>query len=278
MADSGALQREAGQPSSAAAGRASAFASPRYYACLLLVGLSALATHLLAGVLRAYFEKQALPLKAALYRLDAAKLAPYERAARQPDPLGEELLDSLGTREYLNWILVDPRLTPTDPAYMARVFITYYTGQPDMVPHEPRECMQAAGWDLVSEERFEIELTPPGGPPVQTPIAVLGFEPPGAAGQPEDRRPRLHVMYFFNANGRFATDRTGVRVAVANLMDRFAYYAKVEISFQDERGARLASRPESEAALRRLLPRLMRTLWEDHLPDWAAATGRPAAQ
>lgn len=249
--------------SRAAASPSPGFASGRYYVCLGLLAATALGTHLGASWLEAYFEKLPLPLKAPLYRMEAAALAPYVLAPAQSPPLSDELVESLGTKEYLDWQLVDPRLQPDDPAYHVRLFITYYTGQPDMVPHEPRECMQAAGWRLVTEDRFELDLVR-DGLPCNIPVAILGFEPAGVS---EDA-PRMHVMYFFSANGQYVTTRTGVRRAVAGLWDKYAYYAKLEVAFTDASRTRFADAETSRAALRRLAPHLMEVLWRDHLPDW----------
>ena len=80
----------------------------------------------------------------------------------------------------------------TESDHLATIFVSYYTGQPDMVPHEPRECQQAAGWELTYEERHEVTLLGPDGNPVDVPLAVLGFDPPGGSGGS-----RRTVLFFF---------------------------------------------------------------------------------
>ncbi len=63
----------------------------------------------------------------------------YELHGRQPPPLNDELIANLGTEEYLQWNVVDRTLPPSDPASTCLLFVTYNTGKPDMVPHNPRE-------------------------------------------------------------------------------------------------------------------------------------------
>ena len=72
------------------------------------------------------------------------------------------------------------------------------------------------------------------------------------------------------------TTRTGVRAAVSNLWDRYAYYCKIEISFVNDAMLKRADRAQSVAATEQLLRKLMPVLWDDHFQDWEALkTGAP---
>ena len=87
-------------------------------------------------------------------------------------------------------------------------------------------------------------------------------------------------MYFFYANGRYVTTRSAVRLAIHDPADRYAFYMKLELSFTDASGRRMATEDQTVAAARRLLEKLMPILWRDHLPDWEAlkqAAGGPPA-
>jgi len=233
--------------------------------CLAILLAGAASIPLVAQLANAYLRKLPLPLKRPLHELDPARLAPdYVLRPLQPDPLPDTLLEQLGTREYLNWYLIDQTRPPWDPTRMVHVFITYHTGQPDLVPHNPRECLPASGWDLIDEHQIVVSVPHPNGDIAHIPLAVLEFAPPRGGNR------RLTVLFFFYANGRYATTRTAVRLAVSNLSDRYAYYSKIELSFSDERERRLADREASEQAAKRLLRRLMPVLWEDHYPDWEA--------
>jgi len=264
--------RAADSSSPAGARAARSLASPRYWVCLAILLLTAAGMQGAAGWFKAYLHKERLELRRPLYQLDATRLLPeYEPHPIQPAALDEETRASLGADDYLDLLLVDRRRPKTDPTHLARVFVTYFTGQPDMVPHNPKECLGAGGWRLKAESQTEVQV-PRGGWNVRIPVSVLQFEPPSPRNviQTGSEVPRLSVLFFFYANGRYVTTRAGVRSAVHHPWDRFAYYAKVEVSFSDETRSRWASAAESTAAVGPLLQKLMPGLWEDHFQDWEA--------
>ena len=249
--------------------------SPRYHACVAILLLTAVGMQLAAGVSDGYFRKSALPLKRPFDALDQAKLLPEYKPHRvQPPPLEPELIENLGTEEYLQWNLVDQQCNRADPTALAQLCITYHTGQPDLVPHNPEQCRAAAGMSLAGRGAMEVSVPGADGVERKIPISVLEFELPrrrglvarvGARGGQ-----RQFVAYFFYTNGRYVTSRTGVRLAVSNLWDRYAYYSKIEVSFSDHTLRKLANREQTVAATRRLLRKLMPILWEDHYQSWEA--------
>ena len=251
--------------------------SARYLTCVGLLIVSAATMQILAAKMRWFLNKEALPLKKPLSLLDQSKLLPdYRLAAIQPPPLEEDLIENLGTREYLNWYLEDRRRSPNDPTFLARLFITYYTGKPNLVPHNPKECLAAGGWALVGERIERFVLPGPDDGVVRIPVSVLEFEPP-ARGSVFDTGgsdvPKLTVVYFFYANGKYVTSRSGVRMAIYDPRDRYAFYMKIELSFTDASGRRMPDVRQTTEAARRLLARLMPILWRDHLPDWPRQSG-----
>jgi len=267
--------------------RAARRSGARFYVCLGLLLLSAATLEVSARALGRHFQKLPVPLKKPLAMMDVRKLQPaYELHTHQPEPLSAEVIETLGTDEYLNWNLVDERRDRSDPAYAASVFVSYYTGKPDMVPHVPEECVRAAGATLIGSMTTHVTVPGVGAPQDRVPVRVLKFESPGG-GQPSllqghSGRPTFHVLYFFHVNGRFCTTRTQVRLAQSNLFDRYAYYAKVEVGFTDYWFKRHASQEEALAALESLLREFLPILIEDHLPDWKAlsadATDEPAGR
>ncbi len=255
--------------------------SPRFYVCVAILLVAAASMQFVAQLLGGYFRKAPVPLKRPLDALDQAKLLPeYRTHRRQPEPLSPETVENLGTEQYLEWYLVDRDRDPADPTAVVHVFITYHTGQPDLVPHNPKECYRAGGADYQAETTITVEIARSDGETVRIPVSVLEFDPPRRRGSPgrvgsADGR-RLVVAYFFYANGKYVTSRTGVRTAVANLWDRYAYYSKIELSFTDNGLTGLPDRDEAIAATRRALRKLMPILWEDHYQDWEALkNGRP---
>lgn len=272
------VQTTAGSSTTASTGQGRApLASWRYFVCLGLLVLAALSMNALAEYLGATFRKEAVPLKQSLrIPIDRDKLKPeYRPHLYQPPPISEEVLDSLGTEEYMSAWLVDLGRRANNPARVAELFVTYYTGKPDMVPHAPDECYPAAGWDpLGSPETVAVEVGGVGAPDDEIPVRVLRFRSPrsGASGA---------VAYFFYVNGHYVTTRFDVRRILANPFERDAYYAKIELSFSDDpedrRRARRADRADLLDALEPLLDKVVPILLEDYLPDDAVETGGGAS-
>jgi len=239
-----------------------------------------------ATLLGQTFRKEALPLKRGLAAADSRKLAPqYALHPVPPAPLSPEMIESLGTTEYLSWRVIDLGKPESDPTKVAYVFVTYYTGKPDMVPHVPDECMKASGYECTSARVASVVVPGVGAPEERVPVRVLQFDPPsGLRDRFQATRERgPTVMYFFHCNGRFATTRDEVRLLQMNLFDKYAYYAKIEVSFSDYRLAANAPTEESLAALQPLLAKLLPILLNDHFQDWEGVSKgdpliRPATQ
>ncbi len=266
--------------SGSAVRRARGPASARYYVCLGLLVLSALTLEGLARVFELNFRKQPVPLKKPLYAIDRSKLLPdYELHPIQAEPLSAEMIESLGTDEYLQWRVVDLSRDPADPLRVAHITVTYYTGKPDMVPHIPDECISAAGWQLVSADTEAFPMEGVKAKDDRIPVRVCVFES-GVAGDTfttgASAVPQMTVLYFFYTNGRYCTSRYEVRLAQQNLFDRYAYYSKIEVRFSDGQFRRLAGREESVQAARPLLKRVLGILLADHYQDWEALSSGQA--
>jgi len=248
--------------------------TPRFYVCVGILVAAAISMQGIARALGTYFQKQAVPLKRPLSALDRNKLRPYEPHRHQPPPLSDETVENLGTKEYLAWNLRDRTREADAPDAVVRLFVTYYTGKRDPVPHVPEECWAAGGWEQLAGSEARVTVTAADGRPVTIPVTLLEFAPPGRRGTrgaaAGEGAPRLVVAYFFYANGQYVNSRLGVRRAVANLRDRYAYYSKIELSFHDDGAGRLADREQTLAATSRFLNVLMPVLWQDHYQDWEA--------
>lgn len=248
-------------------------AGRRYWACVGILICAAIGLQASASALGAYFRKESLPTRKPLNFFDASRLGlRYALAPDQPLPLPHDLVENLGTENYIQLALIDRDVSPNDATYLAQVFVSYYTGKPDMVPHNPKECMRAGGWLLKGESLISAEVDAPGAKRVSIPVSVLQFEPPQTSKMMFSLAPantQHTVMYFFYTNGGYVTTRNEVRWKVANLGDRYAYYSKIEISFSDKNG-RPASRDQAVAAVTPLLQAIMPVLWQDHYQDWDA--------
>lgn len=264
----------AAAPRDAAGADAAARRARRFYVSLAILCTAAVGAQALAIFLNAHFRKEPVPLKAGLYAFDPTALLPnYALDARQPPPLPKEVEESLGTSEYMNRVFVDA-LQPDGPASRASVFVSYYTGKPDLVPHHPEECQKAAGWTLIDKEQVEVTIDKPGGGQATIPVAVLVFEPPGGRGTGGEKPPPKTVLYFFYANGEFMTTRKAVQIKTSFPFSKYSFYSKIELDFYGADG-RFATRAESIEAGRRFIRSLMPVLLANHY-DWDRITAGDA--
>ena len=171
------------------------------------------------------------------------------------------MVDSLGTDQYVYWLLEDTSVAPLDPLRRAVLFVTYYTGGRDLVPHTPDVCQLASGYQPAQpHEDVQVEV---GGPPQaswEIPLRVCTFMKTDI-----HSRAKHTVIYTFSSNGQFTATRTGVRLLMSDLANTYAYFSKVEVSFPR------ATREQSIAGARKLLERALPLLMKDHWPDFDAA-------
>lgn len=219
--------------------------------------------------LRLVLAKQPIDLRMPLHQLDRTRLGPY--AFRDQIVLDDNIVNALGTRQYIYWRLEDTSYPPgtVDPRRFADLSVTYYTGQPDPVPHTPDTCLLGAGYTHDDVANLTMDV-PALGVQRRVPIRVLT----SVKSDLRDREART-IVYTFHCNGRFACTREGVRLIVNNLFDRYAYYSKVEISFGSERSRpKYPTREQSVEAAEKLLSFALPVLVEAHWPDWTEAGDR----
>ncbi len=219
-------------------------------------------------------RKAPVPLRKPLHRVDRDALGEYEFArAYTIDPA---VVASLGTDQYIDWEFVDTSLTDArDPLRRVRLFITYYTGQPDLVPHRPDECFVGNGYEITRTGNHTLDLHNHRGAPLKVPVRAVTFVKSSVY-----YRDQPTVVYTFHCNGEFANMRTDVRLRMANPFHKGAYYCKIEVRFGRRSATRNqmnAGREETIEAARKFLDQLVPVLLRDHLPDWEAVQqGRPA--
>ena len=98
------------------------------------------------------FRKLALPLRAPLHQLSQERLAPYKLL--KAIELQSDILNQLGTTRdnYVQWILQEPdSLGQPGQGRALSLFVTYYTGMPDAVPHIPDTCYAGSGHERISD-------------------------------------------------------------------------------------------------------------------------------
>ena len=117
---------------------------PAFLVCTVLLLTAATTKSLVIQALGWHLTKHPLPLKQSLHEMDEAALLPF--VVRNKTRIDNaDILATLGTEDYLQWIIEDPDAEPTSPLRYCSIFVTYYTGDPDMVPHVPDECYVGGG-------------------------------------------------------------------------------------------------------------------------------------
>lgn len=207
--------------------------------------------------------KLPIKLQKPLEELDETVLSSYKVVNRQKIQ-NREILESLGTEEYLQWILEDTSGEPGSPTRFCSLFITYYTGNPDMVPHVPNECYVGGGNELDSSQTLSVEL--PGDKKV-------GFQYVRFIQSNQDSMQdsvKFSVQYLFHANGKYCQSRTDTRTALFDWFSKYSYFCKVEWKFfgQGPFGSMYPDKEQTLQASAKLLSVLLPELEKNHWPDW----------
>jgi hypothetical protein len=231
-----------------------------FLTCVFLLGGTAAGLGPVTRYMKIALTKEAIEMRAPLGTFDKSRLGPYQ--FRRGVALEEAILNSLGTEMYIDWLLEDSEVTDRrSPLRYVQLFVTYYTGQPDPVPHTPDVCYKAGGYTSTAVDNFVLSI-----PHVEAdvPIRVITFEKSSI-----QDRDRLTVIYLFHCNGQFAAKRNKVRWLVSRPSDRYAYFSKVEIVFGGPNSQpRYATREQSVTAAKRLFSHVLPVLLENHWPDW----------
>ncbi len=217
-------------------------------------------------------KKYPIPLRKPLNQMDRNQLGPYQVKAESrisnPDTLA-----SLGTKDYINWTIEDSEAEANSPVRYCNLFITYYTGDPDRVPHVPEECYVGGGNTREDEQVHRLHLNPTVLTQTSTQLRNIDvrrliFSKSNARSWEIDRR--FSVLYFFKVNGEFTDSRIGTRAVMSkNFRCKYSYFSKVEWSFFGS-----GSPPTVDdivAASEKLMAWIVPILETQHWPDWEQA-------
>ncbi len=236
------------------------FRQPTFIVCVALLVLSSWGIHSAADQLKWHFRKEPVPLKKPIDQLDVAKLSPYKlvRSITIPD----DIVSELGTKDYIQWNLENASLELDDPFRYVTVFVTYYTGNPDKVPHVPDVCYVGSGGLVEAKDNTEFNITGVGAKNNVLPFRWLEVRMRENLGY----RNRV-VGYFFSVNGTYRSTRRQVQMLQNNIQDRYAYFCKVEVFFTETKSK---SRDEVLEKMEQFVQVFLPVLHSDHLPDWEA--------
>jgi len=249
-----------------------------------------------------YLKKEPLPLKKSLELLDENGLAPYKVISKLKIE-NEEIVKSLGTEDYIQWILEDTDAAANSAVKKCMLFITYYR-LPDRVPHVPEECYAGGGFQRLASDSVTLEINNPAPiepepdrfkPDAEEGISLkdnwcgTGFERKvrgkylvfgstkanlwqrgarrGSLGEAKSRKEKFPVLYLFKVNGDYAASREEARIALnKNLFRKYSYFCKVELVFNQT-----LIPPNKEQAVKageKLLAVILPILETKHWPEW----------
>lgn len=234
----------------------------RLYFVLAVATLGGTAAYIQIQTARGALQllKKPLPIRKPLVDMNRDAMMPF-RVMRE-DRLTAEIVENLGTQEYINWLLQEVGPRDAKPVHFS---VTYYTGVQDQVPHVPEECMFQGGMTQESDTMLTFKL-PRLGQDVQ--VRRLSFNTPRQLGQ------RSYVYYTICVNGEFHGDRQPVRIKMAHPLESHLYYSKVEISL-DGSGVDNPARFDEQAA--EIFDRALTELFKSHWPPPGSERGGMAA-
>lgn len=238
---------------------------PSFLVCMIILLMAAGSKEAVIRMFGIHMTKMPIALQRSFDELDEKALLPYH-AVRKDKIQNRDQLESLGTEQYLQWVLEDTEAAGSSPTRYCSVFITYYTGNPDMVPHVPDECYVGGGNVHVGNERLELEI--PIEPPQKLSFQYALFSRTDSSLMKEEK---FSVQYLFHANGQYCGSRTDTRwVLGSNWFSKYSYFCKVEWNFYgfDSFGRVYPDRQQTMEASRRLLSLLLPELERNHWPDW----------
>jgi len=239
---------------------ASLYLQPAFLSCVLVLLMSGAGMSVMVRGLGGYLDKEPLPLTRSLEMLDEQALRPFRVVSRQRIE-NEEVLASLGTEDYIQWVLEYPGLGDHGRAKRLMLFVTYYP-LPDRVPHVPEECYMGAGFQRLATDTFTLSpQAQRSGGTLRARYLVFG----GPSRGNWQSSVRVPVVYLFRVNGRYAANRDEARVALnRNIFGKSSYFSKVELVFNQGTGT--PSKEETVDASQRLLALLLPILERDHWP------------
>jgi len=279
-----------------------ALRTPQFLIALALLVCAAFGVRLAVGFLEIHLRKLPIePASGMRFHSLPTETSGWRRFGPEAPPASSEVLEELGTSNYISRLYIETDPPEGERGRIIDLHCAYYTGMIDTVPHVPERCFVGGGMSIdgmagqlvdvpldlerfpvapfVDQDQFGVIRRGRTGPTSDAP-GVFVRMPRGL----EDLRinvtrfigddgAAVYAGYFFIANGAIAPRAGDIRGLAFNPKERFAYYAKVQITSAD------VSSPEELAALaadflNEMLPEIVR-----RTPDWISVLegAHPAA-
>jgi len=240
------------------------YLQPAFLICTFVLATAGVGMSVVINKLDVYLKKEPILLKKSLDYMDENGLAPYIVKSNNKFKIeNDEVIEALGTKDYIQWILDDSDVEVNSPVKNCLLFITYYDC-PDRIPHVPEECYVGGGFQRLASDSVTLEINNDAGFQRKIPGKYLVF---GSSRANLWRNTgKFPVLYFFRVNQDYAGSREDARLALnRNLFSKSSYFSKVELAFNQ--GPVPPSKEEAVAASEKLLsvilPILENELWPD---------------
>jgi hypothetical protein len=241
------------------------YMQPAFLICAAVLAVSGAGMSFAVKSFGIYLKKEPAPLKKSLDLLDRANLAPYKVISKDKIESGD-IVESLGTENYIQWVLEDLNAPPDSAARFCSLFITYYD-MPDKVPHVPEECYMGSGFQRLASDSVMIGLGAR-----EIPVRYLVFT--NTSSDYWHKTTQFPVLYLFRVNEDYGSSREDVRLILnKNIRGKHSYFCKVEWKFFNtgsggagRRGNVYPAKEETITASQKLLSVILPILEKEHWP------------
>ena len=177
------------------------------------------------------------------------------------------MLESLGTEDYIQWLLEDTTAEADSSVWKCLLFITYYS-MPDRVPHVPEECYAGSGFQKWASDSITLKITKEDSEQ-KIPAKQLVFANTTSSSWRGSKK--FAVYYLFNVKGTrrvYANSREDARIALnKNIFVKHSYFCKMEWFFINASGDRTyPKKQEAVLAGEKLLSVILPILESQHWP------------
>jgi len=251
------------------------YTQPSFLICILVLAVAGASQSYVIKQLGIQLIKLPISLKKPLEMLEQFDLSPY-KVINKHKIKNKDVLENLGTEEYIQWELEDISADKSSNTKYCSLFITYYTGNPDQVPHVPDECYVGGGNQRLASDIVGLNLKSDSGNNTEQARKInakyIVFSRKSSdMWQVSSKFP---VMYFFHANGEYSGSRTETRKIMGkNLLGKYSYFAKVEWKFYGRgyRGNVYPDKKEIVEASEKFFSVLLDIMDKEFWPDWDKA-------
>lgn len=231
-------------------------ANPAFLTAFVVLTISAIGLAYSVQAMGVHLQKKPIHPESGLkFHTLPREFRGWEQFGDDPPPLSKEVLEELGTENYLSRWYIETDVPEGNTPDRVELHCAYYTGTIDTVPHVPERCyvgggMRIDGDSVVVDIPLDLSRFPRDpmlagtpyesmrrgrtGPTSKQPGVYVtmprGVEKLRMSVTPfiDARGRKLFAGYFFLANGGTVPTADGVRLLAFKLKDSYAYYTKIQ--------------------------------------------------